>query len=380
MGIFASALKMRRLTSVGNPPAGVDAFYFKENGLPYIRNSEGVERSLIIPDSAMHSNPSFEEGATPPGNDLFLFWASGGTYSYDTTDFVDGTRSLKTVWAAEASPHIGTSEIRVVPGSVVEPSIWCKASVAGNIAINAFTGPTSLSTQWFSSGTQHSSSHTLGTSWRRISSQITVPAGHSYARFYWSPDIDRTVWLDASGSKVVYTPPPTDETGVIKMWPTSSAPAGYLFCDGSEQPVATYPQLDALLGTTFGARTNGSGGAGSTHFRLPDFRGRGPIGVGTASPAVPGGTAHTLGQKGGEENHLLTAAELPSHGHTLPMSASGAPSGTGDRPLRASGSSDGGFRTGAEVVTSSTYGSATTGNQSHNVLDPYLGINFIIKT
>jgi Microcystin-dependent protein len=179
------------------------------------------------------------------------------------------------------------------------------------------------------------------------------------------------------------------------MWPTNTSPSGYLICDGSEQPVATYPNLDAVLGTTFGARTNGSGGAGSTHFRLPDFRGRVALGVGTASPAVPGGTAHTLAQKGGEETHLLTAAEsgTTAHGHTVsdpghthqqyPINwyvlSSGSNSGVGGTTLPQA--NDPSAPTGG-AYTNVTVNNATAASaaSAHNNLDPYLSINFIIKT
>ena len=42
------------------------------------------------------------------------------------------------------------------------------------------------------------------------------------------------------------------------MWPTTSAPAGYLICDGSPYSSVTYPALFAILGTA----------------NLPDFRGK----------------------------------------------------------------------------------------------------------
>lgn len=58
----------------------------------------------------------------------------------------------------------------------------------------------------------------------------------------------------------------------------TSIPSGWLWCDGSEKAIATYGSLYDVLGTTYGALTNGSGGAGSTHFRLPDMRGRFPRG------------------------------------------------------------------------------------------------------
>lgn len=158
-------------------------------------------------------------------------------------------------------------------------------------------------------------------------------------------------------------------TGEIKLWPTLAAPSGYLLCDGTEKPVATYPALDALLGTTFGARTNGLGGAGSSHFRVPDFRGRSPLGVGTASPAVPGGTAHTLAQKGGEEQHTQTVPELATHAHPITVRTNAT--GFGDWNIAYSNGS------GTPVnVSVGNQGSSTP----FNVLNPFLGINFIIKT
>lgn len=57
-------------------------------------------------------------------------------------------------------------------------------------------------------------------------------------------------------------------------------------------------------------------GDGSTTFTLPDFRGRSPLGAGLGTAV--GATTHALGTSGGEETHLLTAAEsgLRDHGHS----------------------------------------------------------------
>ena len=41
-------------------------------------------------------------------------------------------------------------------------------------------------------------------------------------------------------------------TGTINMWPTASAPTGYLLCQGSAVSRATYAALFAIIGTTFG--------------------------------------------------------------------------------------------------------------------------------
>ena len=71
-------------------------------------------------------------------------------------------------------------------------------------------------------------------------------------------------------------------TGSIIAYGGTSAPTGYLLCNGSEQPVATYTALDAIIGPNFGG-TNGVGGVGTSHFRLPDLRGRVPVGQDSTS-------------------------------------------------------------------------------------------------
>lgn len=62
-------------------------------------------------------------------------------------------------------------------------------------------------------------------------------------------------------------------TGMIASFAMSSAPTGWLVCNGAEYAIATYGDLYTAIGTTWGALTNGSGGAGSTHFVVPDLRG-----------------------------------------------------------------------------------------------------------
>lgn len=95
-------------------------------------------------------------------------------------------------------------------------------------------------------------------------------------------------------------------TGSVILYAGSSAPSGWLFCDGSAVSRTTYAALFAAIGTTFGA------GDGSTTFNLPDTRGKTPIGAGAGTGLTP----RTLGQNGGEEKHQLTVDELAKHIHT----------------------------------------------------------------
>lgn len=61
--------------------------------------------------------------------------------------------------------------------------------------------------------------------------------------------------------------PESIPTGFITFWPASTAPAGWLKCNGATVSRADYAGLFAVIGTTYGA------GDGSTTFKLPDLRG-----------------------------------------------------------------------------------------------------------
>jgi len=101
------------------------------------------------------------------------------------------------------------------------------------------------------------------------------------------------------------------QAGDLKLSAVASPPPGWLLCDGTAYSRATYGVLYAALG---GSASPHGQGDGSTTFNVPDYKGRVPMGVGTAAGAA-GATSHTLGAKGGEETHVLQNAEMPSHSH-----------------------------------------------------------------
>lgn len=68
-------------------------------------------------------------------------------------------------------------------------------------------------------------------------------------------------YTDVEVAKVAGDPTPV---GVIQMFAGTSAPAGYLLCDGAAVSRSTYSALFAVVGTSFGA------GNGSTTFNLPN--------------------------------------------------------------------------------------------------------------
>jgi microcystin-dependent protein len=87
----------------------------------------------------------------------------------------------------------------------------------------------------------------------------------------------------------------------IRIMSFEFAPKGWALCNGQLLPINQNQALFSLLGTTFG-------GDGRVNFALPDLRGRTPLHV---------GSGHTLGERGGEQAHTLSIAELPTHTHVL---------------------------------------------------------------
>jgi microcystin-dependent protein len=151
-------------------------------------------------------------------------------------------------------------------------------------------------------------------------------------------------------------------TGTIQMWPTVTAPTGYLLCTGTAVSRSTYSDLFAVIGTTFGA------GDGVTTFNLPNYTNRMPYGT---TVGATGGSADAVVVS---HTHTATVTD-PGHSHTL-----GAPStiaGGGGAPrfdFSGTVSSTNSNTTGISVANSTTGVSGTNAN-----LPPYLGINFIIK-
>ena len=96
--------------------------------------------------------------------------------------------------------------------------------------------------------------------------------------------------------------------GDIKMTATTTAPTGWLLCDGSSYEREAYPELFKVIGTSFGGD--------ALNFSVPDMRGAVPVGV--HNPAVRAGISlRPIGLGGGEEAHTLTTAELAAHSHSV---------------------------------------------------------------
>jgi microcystin-dependent protein len=157
-------------------------------------------------------------------------------------------------------------------------------------------------------------------------------------------------------------------TGSLLMWSTSSAPIGYLICDGTAVSRTTYAALFAVIGTTFGS------GNGSTTFNVPNYTNRMPYGT---TVGATGGSADAI-----VVSHTHTATSTvtdPGHLHGV----NGRLNGGGGNP----GGDWNGYGDYGNTTFTNTTGitvattNSTTGVSGTNAnLPPYLGINFIIRT
>lgn len=216
------------------------------------------------------------------------------------------------------------------------------------------------------------------------------------------------------------TPP-----GVMDDYAGSSAPSGWLMCDGAAVDRTTYAALFAVIGTTYGS------GNGSTTFNVPNCKGKVTVGYNSAEAEFD-----SLGETGGVKTVTLASSEMPvhnhsasdaghshtatdyGHGHTASDSGHGhgvnesahthtirGSSGSGSANLWGGASADPqgsvdsattgiSIQTGyanvsvatgyASVGIATGYASITTGNAgsggAHANLQPYITVNKIIKT
>jgi len=147
----------------------------------------------------------------------------------------------------------------------------------------------------------------------------------------------------------------------IRLMSFNFAPKGWAMCNGQLLPINQNQALFSLLGTTFG-------GDGRVNFALPDVRGRTPIHV---------GSGHILGERGGEQAHTLSQAEMPEHVHLL--------SGTSDNsttnlPAGNNLAAAANMYGPVASLTSLNPTSVTTvgGSQAHLNMEPFLTVTFCI--
>jgi|GEM_PF-2573661 len=169
-------------------------------------------------------------------------------------------------------------------------------------------------------------------------------------------------WLELGGSISSSSTESLAPTASIVPYAGSSAPTGYLLCDGAAKSRTTYATLYAALG---GADSPYGQGDGSTTFNIPDLQGRVIAGHGGT---LLSGSADAIGATNAHstKTHTLSIAEMPAHDHTYNRTTNvtaGGPAAIEDGP----------------VVGAAT-SSSTGGGGAHNNVQPTIILNYIIKT
>lgn len=96
----------------------------------------------------------------------------------------------------------------------------------------------------------------------------------------------------------------TIPTGQVTAFAGSTAPGGWLLCDGTDYASIDYPSLHGVIGTTYNI-----GGEAAGRFRVPDLGRRIPMGKGSSD---------TLGNtEGGNKAGTAYASRSTSHSHTM---------------------------------------------------------------
>jgi microcystin-dependent protein len=147
----------------------------------------------------------------------------------------------------------------------------------------------------------------------------------------------------------------------IRIMSFEFAPKGWALCNGQLLPINQNQALFSLLGTTFG-------GDGRVNFALPDLRGRTPIHV---------GSGHTLGERGGEQSHTLSIAEIPTHTHILQASGSNAATNSASGAVLANATAVYHAPTSLTALSPSSVANAG-GSQAHLNMQPFLALSFCI--
>ena len=230
----------------------------------------------------------------------------------------------------------GTSAVAHTTGAIVRHGVSARDFDEANSHVNNAT--TDVHSQYVLKST----ATTAGDLLVRDASTVTrLPVGGSGQVLTVDESVPAKVkWATPSST----SPSDVIPAGVIMPYAGTSAPLGWLLCDGSQVSQLAYPQLYALVGSTFGTAAGGQ-------FFLPDLRGRTVFGF-TSSDA----NFNARGKTGGTTSVSLSTSNMPGHTHSTPNHTHTATVSA----LTASSAGDHGH-----TVTSS---STETGSHQHSYL------------
>ena len=156
--------------------------------------------------------------------------------------------------------------------------------------------------------------------------------------------------------------------GTVIQSAAVTIPEGWLLCNGASILKNEYLNLYNAIGYTYGGSGN--------NFNVPDIRGRVAIGTGSGD----GLSSRNLGSTGGEETHVLTTNEMPSHTHS--SNAIGGTIGL----IRSTGNNTASSNLDNTSGEPDLYSSlpalvinSTGSSNAHNNMQPFIVFNYLIK-
>ena len=170
---------------------------------------------------------------------------------------------------------------------------------------------------------------------------------------------------DSNMNEIKNTVNTNTPVGSISLFAGTTAPTGWLICDGSAVSRTTYANLFSVIGTTYGT------GDGSTTFNIPNLKGKVPVGLDSGDTSFD-----TIGETGGEKTHTLTTNEMPTHAHTYYIYGDVNPTqhSVAMDNFNRQAQNNGGIGGDAYVMTEVTELGGTT-----STLQPYIVMNYIIS-
>ena len=164
--------------------------------------------------------------------------------------------------------------------------------------------------------------------------------------------------LAASGGVQAQTPYFSE----MRAFAFGYCPKGWALADGATLPIAQNQALYALMGVAYG-------GNGQTDFKLPDLRGRTPLGQ---------SDSYARGQRGGQESTTITPTQMPTHTHTLIATTAPATHATPTAGAMLAQVQNAGLYTAAAADTTLTMLGSTGGGQPVSTRDPHLAITWCV--
>ena len=337
------AVTMEPISSGGVPPAGQDfnGIYYELSAVLVYANGGGRFKwdsgfasavgypvgAVIASNDFSHSFECLTAGASTDPNTLanvdnvnWAVWGGGNTYGSGNYAVASGTAN---------APVIATIPAIAQLYNGMTVTFKASATNTGAATLNAGSGAVTLVRR---DGT--------------VLQPGDVESGVVYSAVY---DVATTSF---------YLTGYSEKSGKIDMTGASTAPVGWLLCDGSAVSRSVYSALFAAIGTTYGA------GNGTTTFNVPSMGGRMPIGE--------NGT-YALGSTGG------SAAALLTHTHFVANTDNSNTSGTYLAQEDVAGSDVNYTLAGSSTVPSIFPSSGPNVASASNTLPPYLAVNFIIK-